>query len=83
MIPGMMGSEKKGIASLIMGKDESGPEEIGVEKDSEMGLSAAADDILSAIEMKDSKGLKSALKSFLEMCEPEGEHEEKEEIQAE
>lgn len=43
----------------------------GEEKSYEVGLDAAASEILSALEMKSPERLKSALRSFIQMCEDE------------
>jgi tRNA threonylcarbamoyladenosine modification (KEOPS) complex Pcc1 subunit len=84
MIPGMMGQDKKGLASLIIGKDGEVKSEEKEVDSSEMGLSAAADDLMAAIKSDDSKGVKAALKSFFDMCSDSVEAEEpKEEISEE
>lgn len=68
MLPGLMRDEKK-IANLIVSMPEKKIEE---PKDM-VGIDAAAEEILSAIETKDKKALASALKSFMSMCNEEEE----------
>lgn len=69
MLPGLMKDEKK-IAALIV----AGPEEKEVQEPKEMvGLDAAAEEIMAAIEAKDPEILKGALKSFMQLCYEEQE----------
>lgn len=69
----------KAIATIIlerkMGKDGSASDgdsytaqKDGADQDMEPGLDSASEDILSAIDSKDPKALKSALKDFISMC---------------
>ena len=73
MLPGMMGKGKK---------DDVGGVIIEVEKkempSEDLGLQAAAEEIMSAIESKDVESLKSAMKSFHEMCMMDSEEGESE-----
>lgn len=73
----MMSDNKKKMATMIIakmgpnGKEESqeAPKnENGDEMDSDHGYSAASEEIIQAVESKDPKALKHALKSFIEMC---------------
>lgn len=70
-----MSDDKKKQATLIVsklsGNVEPKPMVDGAEQDASMGLDAAAEEILQAIESRDKSALKSALKSFMEMCEYE------------
>lgn len=68
-------NDPKKVAAMILikkgdGSAESKDESKSIEKktDMDMGLVAAADDIMSSIEKKDSEGVAIALKSFIEMC---------------
>lgn len=69
----MMNDHKK-IASVIMGK--IGPESSYAEGGEVDGKDAAAEEIMSAIESKDSAALASALHSFIEICSGMGEEDE-------
>lgn len=61
-------SKTKGIAALLVGKMGKGPEEEeGGEGEGE-GLDMAAEDLLAAIESKDSAALKEALRAFMDLC---------------
>lgn len=73
-----MKDDKKKVATMIIAKmkpngsdemSESPKNEVGDPVESDMGLDAASEEILMSIDKKDPAGLKSALKSFLEMCE--------------
>ena len=68
MLPGLMRDDKK-IASLIVATPEK---KISEPKDM-VGIDAAAEEILSAIETKDKSALVGALKSFIQMCDEEEE----------
>lgn len=59
--------KSKGIAALIV---EAMPKGKGEESDAMEGddYSIAADEILSAIQEKDSQALSSALRAFVDMC---------------
>lgn len=77
----MMADDKKKQATIIVAsmkkpKSESAPEQPS-EDVSE--LEVAADEIMQALERKDSKAMSEALKSFVEMCKYESEPEESEE----
>jgi len=71
----LLKDDKKRMATIIVGKLSGKPEsmeekpknEMGDEMDSEMGLDAAAEELLSAMHSKDPKMLKHALRSFMEM----------------
>lgn len=80
--------DNKKAASLIMrrmkGSDSYNVEkaptnEMGDEVDYGMGLESAAEEMIIAMERKDPKGFKTALKSFIEMCMDEEENYEDEE----
>jgi len=69
-----MKDKKKSIASILvakLGKPELSekPMSEGAEQDDSIALKSAAEEIMSAIESKDSGMLVSALKSFYEMCD--------------
>lgn len=72
----IMQDDKKKMATIIISrKKPEGPEEMrtapenenGDEMDSDMGLSSAAEEIMSAMHSKDPAALKAALRSFIEM----------------
>lgn len=72
--------KKKSLAALIIagapkpkgaggsGMDDESGEDESKESDGDAGLESAADEIISAIEQKDSGALVEALKSFMAMC---------------
>lgn len=71
----MMSDDKRKKMALIiaMGKPE-GKDDPDAEKETSEesdGLDSAAQDILDAVESKDAKALKDALKDFMYMCEEE------------
>lgn len=73
MIDGMMGGDKKkGLAALIVG---AGPKVKEVDETQvpleNVGLEAAADDLIEAMKSGNSKGVVEALKSFLDLCKDE------------
>jgi hypothetical protein len=77
----LMKDGKKGLALLVaskMGKsmEEAPKSEDGGEQDSSMGYKSAAEEILKAVESKDSSMLVEALKSFVDMCSSEPEQRE-------
>jgi hypothetical protein len=64
-----MKNDKKGMATVIMSRLKDG-KEVSVDEQQEVDqLDIAAQEILMALERKDSKQLKEALKSFYEMCD--------------
>jgi hypothetical protein len=70
----IMSDDKKKQATLILSKKNKMLEpvptdESGAEMDSDMGMVSAAEEIMRAVEAKDAKMLKEALKSFYSMCE--------------
>lgn len=88
----MMAGDKKKAITLIINKMkdksydgmkesnekamEAPQNEMGDEVDNSMGLNAAAEEMMSAMERKDASAFAAALKSFMEMCdyeEPESE----------
>lgn len=87
----MMFDDKKKLATIIIGKmgDKEGMEEaptneMGDEMDYELALEAASEDMMSALEKKDAKLFKSALKDFIYLCdEQEDAEEESEESEVE
>jgi len=85
MLPFMMGEGSKKIASIIVEKKEPSVEEMtDNETDYGPGKEAAVGDILSAIENKDAKLLKSALEDLIAMCMDEyelSEPKEEEEVE--
>lgn len=80
----MQGDKKKGIA-IILSKMKGEPEEMkkapmneaGDETDHEIGYDSAAEEIIKAVESKDPKALKEALRSFVQMCGSEEEDMER------
>lgn len=71
----MANKDKKGTAALIikkMGKAETAEpvetNEMGDEVDSSMAEDSAAEEVMAAIEAKDAKAFKEAMKSFMEIC---------------
>lgn len=67
----MKDSKTKGVAALIVGKMGKGPEAEGEDTEDtgeEDGLTAAAEEIMSAVKEGDASALKEALKSFYSMC---------------
>lgn len=77
----LMKDNKKDSVSLIMGKLMGGksgemetkeaPTENGVEQNDSVGMEAAADELLQAIEQKSTKGIVQAIKSMIEMAAAE------------
>lgn len=53
--------------------------DMGDEKDNSVGIDAAVNDIMGAVERKDKSALKMALKSFISLAKDESESEEEEE----
>lgn len=71
--------KSKGIAALIV---EAMPKGAGKEKSDAMegsDYSIAADEILSAIQEKDSEALGEALRAFVDLCKSDSYEEEAEE----
>ena len=80
--------DRKKVASLIMKRmkgsesysiEKAPTNELGDETDYGMGYEAAADEIIVAIGKKDVHALKTALKSFIQMCMDEQEQTEEDE----
>lgn len=77
MLPFLANTKNKSIAGTIIAKrkeDGSIGQDSGPDYDSE-GLEACANDLLQAIESKDSKAIASALKAAFEICDSQS-HEE-------
>jgi hypothetical protein len=85
----IMNDDKKNRATIIVRKISGNMEpvqnaeraeinEMGDEVDNSIGLMSAAEDMMSAVQSKDAKALKNALKSFIDMCESSDDQEEKE-----
>lgn len=85
ILPGM--DRKKGAMSIIR-RMKGAPSDLSpdmkkiqghaeaseeVVDDSSMGLDAAVDELMSAIESKNKSGIKEALKSFITLCADESE----------
>lgn len=71
----LMGDKKKALSIIIANlggkkseKKSEDYEEEGEEGESDEGLKAAADDVLTAIAAKDSDMLSKALRDFVGMC---------------
>lgn len=74
----MEDSKKKAIAAMIVGgrpekeptftSEVSGTDESLVDADMEEGLNQASEEVIMALDTKDPVALKTALKSFFEMC---------------
>lgn len=85
----LMKDNKKNAATIIMAKMSKGPSMVpksepeGAESDSSDELDFAAEEVLSAMERKDSRALKEAMKSFVQMCMDQYESEEPEEASEE
>ena len=81
----IMMPDKKKMAMMIIKKKFEGPsgeshsevmeQKDGPMEDNEIGYEVAAEKMISAMEKKDAKMLKSCLKDFIEMCM----HEDKDE----
>jgi len=69
MIPGMMNDDAKPLAAMLEGPSEEKKEEKEDEFDSEVAFEAMADDMMSALEMKDARAFKKALFGFMELKE--------------
>lgn len=82
----MVGKDKKqnGLAIILAGM-KGKPEEMkkapmneeGDVTEYDMGLDSAVEEIMMAVEKKDKKMLKEALKSFITMCEMQEDDEER------
>ena len=59
------------IIATMSGMSEKPKNEMGDEIESGAGIDAASEAVLSAIQSKDVAGLKSALKTFIELCDYE------------
>lgn len=76
MLPGMLNDQKR-IAAIILG-DEKGNEKEVKEPKEQVGLMAAAEEIMSAVKTNSLSSLVGALKSFIELCNQEHESQEEE-----
>ncbi len=78
----MMQDDKKKRVAMIVAKlspasdSKNAPEENQEEDSMDMGLEAAAEDIMAAHASKDAKAFASAMKSFIQMCQDYPEQEE-------
>lgn len=79
----LLKDDKKRAVTIISGKlgpaAEKPMNEMGDEVETDAGLNAASEEIISAIEQKNVSALKAALKSFIEMCEYEEDSAEEQE----
>lgn len=66
-----MKDDKKEAAMIILSKLKDKKKDGKEEEKEYEGLDAASEEILSAISSEDSKKLKKALKSFIELCQEE------------
>lgn len=80
----MFMSDKKKPVTLIIDKlgERPAPMVDGAEQDLEPGLDTAAEEVLAAVEAKDAKALKAALRSMVQMCMDEYEASESEDYEA-
>lgn len=72
----MMSDNKKKLATIIVGnmkadKPEMPPMKDEVEQDDSIAKESAAQDLLSAIEQKNTKGIVEAITNLMELCEYE------------
>lgn len=72
----LMADDKKNTATLIMKKmmgdkpvTEEAPTKDGVEQDDSVAVETAAEELISAIEMKSTKGIVEAIKSLIELIQ--------------
>jgi hypothetical protein len=72
----LMKDDKKSAVSLIMNKlgskqenTEEAPTEDGSVQDDSVGMEAAAQELMTAIEQKSTKGIVEAIKSMIEMAQ--------------
>lgn len=79
MLPGMLNDQKR-IAAIILGDEKGNEKEVKEPKD-QVGLMAAAEEIMSAVKTNSLSSLVGALKSFIELCGQE--HEGQEEMMEE
>lgn len=79
----LLKDDKKRAVTIISGKlgpaAEKPTNEMGDEMEMDAGLNAASEEIIAAIEQKNVSALKTALKSFIEMCEYEEDSAEEQE----
>lgn len=78
----LMQPDKKKMAALIIAKAGPKGEEMkeapmkdGAEQDNSIAEDSAAEDLVAAIEQKDIKGIVSAFKALMEVCDMESEPE--------
>jgi hypothetical protein len=74
---GIMGGDKKKLAQLIIGANKQGQSEMPkeVKEDNSVGIEAAMESLLKAIEAKDPKAMVSSFKNAFQLCESQP-HEE-------
>lgn len=65
----LMKDPKKSIAMILASGPKKPDVPEGDQDDSSMALDSAAEELVSAIHAKDTKGVVSALKSFMDMCD--------------
>lgn len=77
----LMKPDKKKMAAMIVASNKSVPEMAEPEEmsDNSMAEEAAAEDLLAAIEQKSAKGIVDAIKTIMDIIEPESEPAESEE----
>lgn len=67
MLPGLFNDQKR-VASLIVGSVDGKKEEKVEESIDQVGLTAATEDIMSAVKNNSLTDLREALKTFFELC---------------
>lgn len=75
MLPGLMNDQKR-IAALILGNVDDNKEKKVEESVDQVGLSVAAEDIMSAFKNSSAQELRVALKTFIDLCYQGKEQEE-------
>ena len=75
MLPGMLNDQKR-IAALILGEVGKDKEKKETESVDQVGLTAATEEIMSAVKTNSLVDLREALKTFVSLCAQEPEAEE-------
>lgn len=75
MLPGMLNDQKR-IAALILGEVGKDKEKKETESVDQVGLTAATEEIMSAVKTNSLVDLREALKTFISLCGQQHEAEE-------